>query len=156
MFVKVDRYPDAMRQFDRNGVWGMCYDCPDADGEPGKKSARVVYPENCSNWGQPDHSIAATPELRSRCSCKLPQGQFEQGGFHWKIPTYRELLKTEMDRTREYDWEAIERNYGQIARAACDQMWKVCRCPQDRQRQEADIQGRKSKSRESSDYKDVV
>ena len=90
-------------------------------------------------------------EHRARCSCQLPAGQFVQGGFHWKIPSYRDLLKTEMERTREYDGAAIERNYGKIARASAGQMWMVCRCPQDKQKQQDGIQRRKVKARQGEE-----
>jgi len=50
-----------MNQMMRNGRWGTCVDCPDAEGKPGG-DVYILYPENCPNTDRSDHWLGVEPE----------------------------------------------------------------------------------------------
>ena len=63
-----DRDPprDVRDEYDRNGVWGTCVDCPRVDGE--------AYPERCEFFGRRDHKLSwpFARGWRIRCSFRRP------------------------------------------------------------------------------------
>ena len=49
-----DEKEDFIRQFERNGRWGTCVDCPE---DP----YGYRYPEKCANFSRYDHKLGLRP-----------------------------------------------------------------------------------------------
>ena len=47
---------DRVEQFERNGVWGTCVDCPIKEGS--------TFPEKCENFSRYDHKLDINSLLR--------------------------------------------------------------------------------------------
>jgi hypothetical protein len=51
------RLADDCAAIARNGVWGTCVECPDADGRIYPERERPIYPERCPNFARYDHRL---------------------------------------------------------------------------------------------------